>query len=61
MITNPTSIHDVASIPGLAASCGVGHRRGMDLELLWLWYRPGDEAPIRPQAWELPYAVVMQP
>ena len=21
-------------------SCGVGHRRGLDLALLWLWCRP---------------------
>ena len=33
-------------------SCGVGHRRGMDLVLLWLWYRPAVVAPIRPLAWE---------
>ena len=30
-------------------SCGVGRRHGLDLALLW--------APIRPLAWELPYAV----
>ena len=24
--------------------------------LLWLWYRPTAAAPIRPLAWELPYA-----
>ena len=24
--------------------------------LLWLWYRPAAVAPIRPLAWELPYA-----
>ena len=24
--------------------------------LLWLWYRPEDTAPIRPLAWEPPYA-----
>ena len=37
-------------------SCGVGRRRGSDLALLWLWCRPGAVAPIRPLAWELPYA-----
>ena len=36
-------------------SC-VGHRRGSDLALLWLWYRPAAAAPILPLAWELPYA-----
>ena len=30
---------------------------GLDLVLLWLWYRPAARAPIRPLAWELPYAV----
>ena len=49
-VMNPTSIHeDALSIPGLAhwlkgssvvMSCGVGHRRGLDLVLLWLLHRP---------------------
>ena len=33
-------------------SCGVGHRRGSDLVLLWLVAA----ALIQPLAWELPYA-----
>ena len=37
-------------------TCGVGHRRGLDPELLWLWHRPAATAPIRPLAWEPPYA-----
>ena len=37
-------------------SCGVGHRLGSDPVLLWLWYRPAAIAPIRPLAWEPPYA-----
>ena len=37
-------------------SCGVGHRHGSDLALLWLWHRLAAAAPIRPLAWELPYA-----
>ena len=37
-------------------SCGVGRRRGWDLALLWLWHRPAVVAPIRPLAWEPPYA-----
>ena len=41
---------------GVAVSCGVDHRRGLDLALLWLWRRPAAAAPIRPLAWELPYA-----
>ena len=35
-------------------SCGVGHRCGSDPVLLWLWCRLA--APIRPLAWEPPYA-----
>ena len=37
-------------------SCGVGRRHGSDLALLWLWRRPAATAPIRPRAWEPPYA-----
>ena len=37
-------------------SCGVGHRRGSDPALQWLWCRPVATAPIRPLAWETPYA-----
>ena len=38
-------------------SCGVGCRLGPDPALLWLWHRPAAAAPIRPLAWEPPYAV----
>ena len=38
-------------------SCGVGHRCGLDLPLLRLWYRPAAVALIWPLAWELPYAI----
>ena len=41
---------------GIAVSCGVVRRLGSDLALLWLWYRPAAVAPIRPLAWEPPYA-----
>ena len=37
-------------------SCGVGCRRGSDPALLWLWRRLAATAPIRPLAWEPPYA-----
>ena len=37
-------------------SCGVGHKRGSDPELLWLWCRLAAAAPIRPLAGEPPYA-----
>ena len=38
-------------------SCGVGHGRGSDPALLWLWHRPVATAPIRALAWEPPYAM----
>ena len=38
-------------------SCGVGRRCGSDLMLLWLWRTPAAVAPIRPLAWEPPYAI----
>ena len=62
--TNLTSIgQDEGSIPsfpqwvkgsGVVVNCGVGHRHGSDL--VWLWHRPASTAPIRPLAWEPPYA-----
>ena len=38
-------------------SCGIGHRCGLDLALLWLWCRPAAVALILPLAWEFPYAM----
>ena len=38
-------------------TCGVGHRCGLNLSLLWLWRRLPTTAPIRPLAWEPPYAM----
>ena len=38
-------------------SCDVGCRRDSDLGLLWMWHRPEATAPIRPLAWEPPYAI----
>ena len=37
-------------------SCGVGCRCSSDSVLLWLWSRLKATAPIRPLAWEPPYA-----
>ena len=42
--------------PVLPMSCGIGCTRSSDPELLWLWRRPAAIAPIRPLAWEPPYA-----
>ena len=53
-------VQSLASISGLrihaALSCGVGCRCSLDPELLWLWRRPAATAPIRPLAWEPPFA-----
>jgi len=40
-------------------SCGVGRRHGLDpvCLCLWLWRRPLATVPIRPLAWEPPYAM----
>ena len=37
--------------------CAVGHRSSSDAALLWLWHRWATAAPIRPLAWEPPYAM----
>ena len=36
---------------------GAGRRHGLDMALLWLWYRLAAAAPIAPLAWDPPYAV----
>ena len=53
-VMNPTSVHaDSGLIPGLAqwvkdpglpVNYSVGCRCGLDLALLWLWYRPAAAA-----------------
>ena len=45
----------------MAVSCGVGHKFGSYPTLLWLWHRPASIAPIRPLAWEPPYAMESGP
>ena len=37
-------------------SHGIGQRSDSDLVFLWLWLRSAAVGPIRPLAWELPYA-----
>ena len=62
-VKSQTSIEeDVGSIPGLnqwvkdlATSCGVGHRHGSDL--LLLWHSLAVAALIGPLTWEISYAV----
>ena len=53
-------VPSLASLIGLGIRCccelGVGCRHSLDPELLWLWCRPAATAPIRPLAWELPFA-----
>ena len=41
----------------ITLSCDVGRLHGSDPALLWLWHRLAAAAPIRPLAWEPPYAV----
>ena len=44
--------HSFGQGSGIAVSCGIGCRCGLDPELLWLWHRLAVTAPIRPLAWE---------
>ena len=58
-VKNPTVsvkmwVWSLAPLSGLRIHCGVGHRRGSDLALLWLWYRRAAAPPTRPLAGDLP-------
>ena len=44
---------------GVAVSCGVVHRCGLDPALLLMWCIPAAVAPIGSLAWEPPYATGM--
>ena len=54
-------VRSLASLSGLriqrCMSCGVGRRRHSDPALLWLWHGLTAVAPMRPLAWEPPYAM----
>ena len=41
---------------GIAVSCDVGRRLSLNPVLLWLWHRQEATTPIRPLAWDPPYA-----
>ena len=45
---------------GIAVSCGVGHRCGLDWALLWLWCRPAALSLIGSLDWELPNAAAIK-
>jgi len=55
-----TWVPSLASLSGLrvqhCCDLWLGGRCGSDLAWMWLWRRPTAAAPIRPLAWELPYA-----
>ena len=55
----PCLVQWVKDPAGIAMSCGVGCRRGLDLALLWLWRRLAAIALTGPLSWEPPYAMGM--
>ena len=52
-----TGLSQWVKYPGIAMSCGVGHKCGLDPALMCLWPKPATAGTILPLAWELPYAV----
>ena len=56
-----TQFQSLASLKGLRIQRGrelwCSCRHGLNQALLWLWHRLAGVAPIRPLAWEPPYAV----
>ena len=61
LISMRMQVQSLASLSGLriphGMSCGIGSIYSSDLMLLWLWYKLAATSPIRPPAWELPYAM----
>ena len=60
-VKNLTSIHEDGLAQwvkrsGIAMSCGISRRHGLDPVLPWLGCRPAAAGPIRPLAQELPHA-----
>ena len=51
----------MGQLSGIAVSCGVGRRCGLDPLLVWLWLWLAAVALIQLLAWELPYAVGSAP
>ena len=53
-------VRSLASLSGLgigvAVSCAIDCKCGLDPSSLWLWHRPAAIAPIGPLAWEPPCA-----
>ena len=60
LVSMRMQVRSLASLSELriqcCCGCGVGHRCGLDLVLLWLWCRPAAAVLIWPLAWEPPYA-----
>ena len=52
-----TQVQSLASLSELRIQCCHELWCSLDPTLLWLWCRSVATAPIRPLAWELPYAV----
>ena len=52
LVSMRTQVQSLVSLSGLR----IWHCHELWCRLLWLWCGPAAAAPIRPPAWELPYA-----